>query len=103
MPLPRSVHRALVMDTLVVWLDMDQGGPLGAPLALQDSHCFPAPLRIFDWLRRRKACGRPCQICAVQCEVQAIRPTGEINPNECQHCLDCQITYWDDTSVLRCR
>ena len=64
--------------------------PLGASLAI------PAPLRIFDWLRRRKECGRPCQICAVECEVQAIRPTGEINPNECHHCLDCQITYWDD-------
>ena len=64
--------------------------PLGAALAI------PAPLRIFDWLRRRKECGRPCQICARKCEVQAIRPTGEINPNECHYCLDCQVTYWDD-------
>jgi len=64
--------------------------PLGAALAI------PAPLRIFDWLRRRKECGRPCQICARQCEVSAIRPTGEINPNECHYCLDCQVTYWDD-------
>jgi len=64
--------------------------PLGAALAI------PAPLRIFDWLRRRKECGRPCQICARQCEVQAIRLTGEINPNECHYCLDCQVTYWDD-------
>ena len=64
--------------------------PLGAALAI------PAPLRIFDWLRRRKECGRPCQICAKQCEVQAIHPTGEINPNECHYCLDCQVTYWDD-------
>jgi polyferredoxin/Na+-translocating ferredoxin:NAD+ oxidoreductase RnfG subunit len=64
--------------------------PLGASLAI------PAPLRIFDWLRRRKECGRPCQICARQCEVQAIRLTGEINPNECHYCLDCQVTYWDD-------
>jgi len=64
--------------------------PLGAALAI------PAPLRIFDWLRRRKECGRPCQICAVQCEVHAIRPTGEINPNECHYCLDCQVTYWDN-------
>ena len=66
---------------------------LGAALAI------PAPLRIFDWLRRRKECGRPCQICEKQCEVQAIRPTGEINPNECHYCLDCQVTYWDD---VRC-
>ena len=64
--------------------------PLGAALAI------PAPLRIFDWLRRRRECGRPCQICARQCEVQAIRPTGEINPNECHYCLDCQVIYWDD-------
>ncbi|MGB7931683.1 MAG: 4Fe-4S binding protein [Gammaproteobacteria bacterium] len=63
---------------------------LGAALAI------PAPLRIFDWLRRRKECGRPCQICEKQCEVQAIRPTGEINPNECHYCLDCQVTYWDE-------
>ena len=66
--------------------------PLGAALAI------PAPLRIFDWLRRRRECGRPCQICAKQCEVQAIRPTGEINPNECHYCMDCQVTYWDDHS-----
>ena len=64
--------------------------PLGAALAI------PAPLRIFQWLRRRKECGRPCQICARQCEVQAISPIGEINPNECHYCLDCQVTYWDD-------
>lgn len=64
--------------------------PLGAALAI------PAPLRIFHWLRRRKECGRPCQICSRQCEVQAIRPTGEINPNECHYCLDCQVTYWDN-------
>jgi NosR/NirI family nitrous oxide reductase transcriptional regulator len=67
--------------------------PLGAALAI------PAPLRIFDWLRRRKECGRPCQICEKQCEVQAIRPTGEINPNECHYCLDCQVTYYDE---VRC-
>ena len=66
---------------------------LGAALAI------PAPLRIFDWLRRRRECGRPCQICEKQCEVQAIRPTGEINPNECHYCLDCQVTYWNE---VRC-
>ncbi|MGD8935379.1 MAG: 4Fe-4S binding protein [Thiogranum sp.] len=64
--------------------------PLGAALT------FPARFRIFDWLRRRKECGRPCQICARACEVRAIRPTGEIIDNECHHCLDCQVTYWDD-------
>jgi NosR/NirI family nitrous oxide reductase transcriptional regulator len=64
--------------------------PLGAALT------FPARFRIFDWLRRRKECGRPCQICARECEVRAIRPTGEIIDNECHHCLDCQVTYWDN-------
>jgi len=64
--------------------------PLGAALT------FPARFRTFDWLRRRKECGRPCQTCARECEVQAIRPTGEIVESECHYCLDCQVTYWDD-------
>jgi len=64
--------------------------PLGAALT------FPSRFRIFDWLRRRKECGRPCQICARDCEVRAIRPTGEIIENECHYCLDCQVTFWDD-------
>ena len=65
--------------------------PLGAALAV------PARLRLFDWLSRRKECGRPCQICAVECGVQAIAPTGEINHNECHYCLDCQVTYHNET------
>jgi NosR/NirI family nitrous oxide reductase transcriptional regulator len=64
--------------------------PLGAALT------FPSRFRIFDWLRRRKECGRPCQTCARECEVQAIRPTGEIVETECHYCLDCQVTYWND-------
>lgn len=64
--------------------------PLGAALAV------PARLRLFDWLRRRKECGQPCQICANECEIQAIHDTGEINVNECHYCLDCQVTYWDN-------
>ncbi len=64
--------------------------PLGAALAV------PARLRVFDWLRRRKECGKPCQICARECEIQAIHDTGEINANECHYCLDCQVTYWDE-------
>jgi len=63
--------------------------PLGAALTI------PSHFRIFDWLRRRKECGRPCQICAVECPSQAIRPTGEIDANECHYCLDCQVTYWN--------
>ena len=64
--------------------------PLGAALAI------PARLRLFDWLRRRKECGKPCQVCANECEIQAIHHTGEINANECHYCLDCQVTYWND-------
>jgi polyferredoxin len=65
--------------------------PLGAALAI------PGRFRVFDWwLRRRRECGRPCQICARECEVRAIRPTGEINANECHYCLDCQVTYYNE-------
>jgi len=65
--------------------------PLGAALSI------PGHFRVFDWwLRRRKECGRPCQVCAHECEVRAIRPTGEINANECHYCLDCQVTYYSD-------
>lgn len=64
--------------------------PLGAALGV------PARLRMVDWLRRRRECGNPCQICAKECEIQAIHDTGEININECHYCLDCQVTYWDD-------
>jgi polyferredoxin len=63
--------------------------PLGAALT------FPGRFAIFDWLRRRRECGKPCQTCATECEVRAITPTGEINKNECQMCLDCQVTYWN--------
>ncbi|MGB3426098.1 MAG: 4Fe-4S binding protein [Castellaniella sp.] len=64
--------------------------PLGAALAI------PARLRIFDWLRRYKTCGNPCQLCAVDCPVQAINPEGDINPNECIQCLNCQQLYHND-------
>ncbi len=61
--------------------------PLGGALAI------PARIRMFDWLRRYKECGSPCQTCANECPVQAIHPTGEINPNECVTCLHCQVLY----------
>ena len=64
--------------------------PLGAALAI------PARLRMFDWLKRRHQCGSVCQACAVKCTVQAIHPDGRINPNECIHCLECQVHYFDD-------
>ena len=65
--------------------------PLGAALS------FFTRFRIFDWLRRRSECGNPCQTCAIECPVQAIHPTGEINPNECIDCLHCQVLYQSKT------
>ena len=65
--------------------------PLGAALAV------PAKLRIFDWLRRYKTCGNPCQRCAKECPVQAIHPEGDIDPNECIQCLHCQMLYHHET------
>ncbi|WP_191060273.1 4Fe-4S binding protein, partial [Geminicoccus harenae] len=64
--------------------------PLGAALAI------PARLRMFDWLRRYRECGNPCQRCANECPVQAIHPEGHINPNECIQCLHCQMLYHHD-------
>ena len=64
--------------------------PLGAGLSVAGR------FRLFEWLKRRRECGRPCQVCAVECEVQAINPIGQINYNECHYCLDCQVTYWND-------
>ena len=61
--------------------------PLGGALAI------PARIRMFDWLKRYHDCGHPCQICRNECPVQAIHPTGEINPNECVDCLHCQVLY----------
>jgi NosR/NirI family transcriptional regulator, nitrous oxide reductase regulator len=68
--------------------------PLGAALII------PGRFHTFEWLRRRKECGKPCQVCAVECEVQAIRPTGEIVINECHHCLDCQVTYYNNRKCM---
>ncbi len=62
---------------------------LGAALAI------PGRGRMFDWLKRRKQCGYECQLCAKKCQVQAIHPLGQINPNECIHCMQCQVIYWD--------
>ncbi|MEZ5482530.1 MAG: 4Fe-4S binding protein [Porticoccaceae bacterium] len=52
--------------------------------------------KIFDWLRRRNECGKPCQSCAARCQINAIKPTGGIVDNECHHCLECQLIYWDE-------
>ncbi len=70
--------------------------PLGAALAI------PGRMRMFDWLKRYRMCGDPCQICANECMVQSIHPTGEINPNECLSCLHCQVLYQDDQKCPVC-
>ncbi|HKF64477.1 MAG TPA: 4Fe-4S binding protein [Dongiaceae bacterium] len=64
--------------------------PLGGALAV------PARVRMFDWLKRYKECGSPCQRCGNECPVQAIHPEGMINPNECIQCLNCQVLYRHD-------
>lgn len=64
--------------------------PLGAALAI------PGKLAMFNWLERYRNCGDPCHKCAQDCMVQAIDPKGNINPNECLHCLACQQTYFDE-------
>lgn len=65
--------------------------PLGAGLAVGGRY------HMVEWLRRRRECGHPCHICANECEVQAIDPLGKINTNECHYCLDCQVTYCNDS------
>lgn len=63
--------------------------PLGAALAI------PGKLRLFEWLKRYRHCGAPCQRCFAECMVQSIHPEGHINPNECLYCLHCQTVYHD--------
>jgi NosR/NirI family nitrous oxide reductase transcriptional regulator len=64
--------------------------PLGAALGI------PGRVRMFDWLKRYRECGHPCQRCGKECMVGAIHPEGNINPNECLSCLHCQTLYYDD-------
>ncbi len=64
--------------------------PLGAALAI------PGKIRMFEWLKRYKECGTPCQRCSNECMVQAIHKEGHINPNECLYCLHCQVVYFDE-------
>lgn len=70
--------------------------PLGAALAI------PARVRMFDWLKRYRECGNPCQRCAKECMVQAIHPEGHINPNECHQCLHCQVLYQSNDKCPVC-
>jgi len=70
--------------------------PLGAALAI------PAKLRIFDWMKRYRECGAPCQRCAKECMVQAIHPDGRIDANECLYCMHCQVLYQHDEKCPVC-
>ncbi len=64
--------------------------PLGAALALPSSFRRSGP-------RRRNFCSR-CNICARNCEPRAIRPDGTIDPRECLSCMECEATFYDETS-----
>ncbi|WP_171124979.1 MULTISPECIES: 4Fe-4S binding protein [unclassified Ruegeria] len=63
--------------------------PLGAFLAIGGL------IRGRDWIDRKAECGSPCQLCRVKCKYGAIKKTGEIQYNECFHCLDC-VAIHDD-------
>ena len=63
--------------------------PLGAILAVGGK------FRLVNSLLRRPECGNPCHLCEHSCPIGAIQPDGEINMDECQQCLDCQVEYHD--------
>ncbi len=63
--------------------------PFGAALAIGSR------IRMLDWLRRRRACGSSCDLCAPVCPTRAIRQDGSIDRTECIHCLACQQAYHD--------
>ena len=68
--------------------------PLGAAMALGGK----LRLRRLAPLPRRAECGSPCRLCERNCPVQAIRPGGAIDMDECFYCLDCQVLYRDEHS-----
>ena len=65
--------------------------PLGAGLAVLGK------FHIFEWLTRRKECGQPCQTCHHACGINAIEKQGDIDYDECIHCLECIVIINDDT------
>ena len=85
------------------WFVLFALGMLAPGLFVERFYCrylcplaIPTRIRMFDWLKRYKECGSPCQRCGNECPVQAIHPEGMINPNECIQCLDCQVLYHHD-------
>jgi transcriptional regulator of nitric oxide reductase len=67
--------------------------PLGAVMSIGGK------LRLFDWIVRRPECGKPCQLCKIECRYDAIKPKGDIRYDACFQCLDCVEIYND---VRRC-
>lgn len=68
--------------------------PLGAGLAILGR------LRIFSWLKRIDACGKPCQHCHNRCEIDAIRRDGRIDYDECIQCLECIVILNNDDQCV---
>lgn len=64
--------------------------PFGAALAVLGR------FRLFDWLPRRKECGKPCQTCRHRCEYEAIRADGRIRYDDCFQCMDCVVIHQSD-------
>ncbi|MFT5719938.1 MAG: NosR/NirI family nitrous oxide reductase transcriptional regulator [Motiliproteus sp.] len=63
--------------------------PLGAALAIIGK------LRRFSWLDRIELCGSPCQRCKHSCGIDAIKPDGAIDYDECIQCLECVVILQD--------
>ncbi|MGK9067355.1 4Fe-4S binding protein [Stutzerimonas chloritidismutans] len=68
--------------------------PLGAGLAILGR------LRLFSWLTRIDACGRPCQHCKNSCEIGAIKRDGRIDYDECIQCLECIVMLNNDDQCV---
>ena len=64
--------------------------PLGAGLAVLGY------FHKFEWLTRRKECGKPCTMCYHKCDIKAITPQGKVDYNECVQCLECIVYYNND-------
>jgi NosR/NirI family nitrous oxide reductase transcriptional regulator len=80
-PLRRAVHRALLL-------------PLPLPARRRALAIPPAPdvrLAGATASAAARASAAPKRM-----SVQAIRPEGQINVNECIYCMHCQLLYWDD-------
>ncbi len=68
--------------------------PLGAALAIVGK------FRAIDSIPRRKECGSPCQLCSVRCGINAIKPTGEIDYDECVQCYECVVIHDDEKECV---